>query len=189
MVADNEEETGQPDALVHTAPSFAGMWRYLKGRLGRPIPPHDDPTKLPVKFQPYFRVVVWDGEATDHRIDSCVSLICSNPDGYGEHSEVRPNGFYWESVYFHGLHDALENQSFRRWYDDGGEKILESGKIVLRESLYQKGKSPPLPNFNFFLHENIEKMTAQEIDAYRRVGEVPKHLRRRGRNKSKPEVG
>ncbi len=186
---DDANEPDQiPDALVHVAPSFAGMWRYLKGRLGRPRPLRHDPTKLPVRFQPRFRVVVWEGEAGDHRVSGCTPLVCAKPGEYGEHNEVRPNGFDWEGAYFPGLPDALENQAFRHWYEYDGQEILERGKIVLRDPQYRYNERPPLPAFNFFLHENIEKMTPQEILAYRRSGEIPKRLRRRGRNKPKPDA-
>ncbi|KKK61570.1 hypothetical protein LCGC14_3013010 [marine sediment metagenome] len=186
---DDVSEDQIPDALVHTAPSFAGMWRFLKGRLGRPTPPRLDATKLPVQFQPYFRVVVWDGAPDDHLTAECaLPPVCALPGEYGEHSEVRPDGFEWEGARFHSLFDALENQAFRRWYETGGQEILERGELTVRAPLYREDERPPLPTFNFFLHENMEKMTAQEIMAYRRTGEVPTRLRRRGRNKTKPEA-
>lgn len=181
----DEDSDQVPDALVRSVPSFAGMWRYLKGRLGRPAPPRRDPTKLPVQFQPRYRVVVWEGEPGDHIIGECETLVCSKPGKYGEHSETRPNGFDWEGAYFHGPHDAMENQSFRQWYESGGREILERGELVIRAPQYRDNERPPLPTFNFFLHEHIEQMTVKEIIAYRRSGEVPKRFRRRGRNKPK----
>lgn len=185
----SNEEDQVPDALVHTAPSFADMWRYIKGRLGRPNPPRYDPTKMPVQFQPRFRVTIWDGSPGDHLTAECAPPpVCSNPGEYGEHSEVRPDGFDWEGACFHGLFDAMENQAFRQWYESGGQEILERGELVIRAPQYRVGERPPLPPFNFFLHENMDKMTAQEIMAYRRSGEIPARLRRRGRNKPKPDA-
>lgn len=178
-----------PDEESHEAPmpptwsaTFAGLWRYVKGRLGRPMPPQYDPAQMPVAFQPRFRVVVWEGEATDHLSAECAVLLCSKPGRAGEHSEVRPDGFSWEGAYFPSTFEALENQAFRQWYESGGREIVERGDLVLHDPLYRDGESPPLPRFNFFLHENIEKMTASEVLAYRRSGEIPKRLRRRGRN-------
>lgn len=186
---DDDNESGMPDALVHVAPSFAGMWRYLRGRLGRPRPPRQDAAKTPVVFRPCFHVVVWDGLADDHRTTECAPPpVCSKPGEHGTHSEVRPDGFDWEGVHFHSLFDALENQAFCRWYETGGQEILERGELVVRPPQYDAGARPPLPPFNFFLHENVEKMTAQEIMAYRRTGDIPKRLRRRGRNKPKPDA-
>ena len=174
-MGDNDVEGDQlPDALIHTTPSFPGIWRYLKGRLGRPRPPRRDPTKLPVQFQPHFRVVVWEGSPDDHRTAECAPLVCAAFGKHGEHSEVRPDGFDWEGAHFHGLFDALENQAFQQWYKTGGQEVLERGELIVRAPQYQEGKQPPLPTFNFFLHENIEKMTAKEITAYRRTGDVPR---------------
>lgn len=182
-MADEPEESNQPDALVHTTPSFAGMWRFVKGRLGRPRPPQRDSAKALVMFQPQYRVVIWDGEPDDHITGECAPLVCAEPGKFGEHSEVRPNGFDWEGIHFHGLYDALENQAFHNWYESEGKEVLERGEIVLRSPQYADGKKVPLPRFNFFLHEHVEKMTAQEVMEYRRSGTVPKRLRRRGRNK------
>ncbi|KKL07337.1 hypothetical protein LCGC14_2587020, partial [marine sediment metagenome] len=112
----------------------------------------------------------------------------SNPGGYGHHSEVEPDGFDWEGTHFHSLFEARENQAFCQWYETGGEEVLKRGKMILRPVLYGTRERLPLPRFNFFLHENTEKMTAQEILAYNRTGEIPVRLRRRGRNKPKPEA-
>lgn len=186
-MADERDESRQPDALVHTRPSFGGMWRFLRGRPGRPTPPKRDPSKVLVTFQPRYRVVIWEGPSEDHITGKCAPLVCSNPDAWGEHSETRPDGFDWEGTHFHSLHDALENQAFQQWYEREGEDVLAQDAIVLRDPQYADGKKPPLPAFNFFIHEHIEEMTAKEIMDYRRNGTVPKHLRRRGRNKPKAE--
>ncbi len=165
---------------------FEGMWRYARGRAGRPKVPRHDPSKPPIVFQPHFRVMTWRGSADIHRTEKCGEPPkCSNPGIDGEHSETVPDGFTWEGVRFHGLFGALENQAFRQWYEAGGQQILERGDLVLRAPQYREDDLPPLPRFNFFLHENLGKMTPQEIIAYRQTGEVPKRLRRRGRNKPK----
>lgn len=186
-MGDDNDDDQRPDALVHFQPTFAGMWRYLKGRAGRPQPLRVDPTKLPVQFQPLYRVTVWSGSPDDHLTAECAPPpVCSQPGKYGEHSEIRPDGFIWEGAHFHGLFDALANQAFRQWYDGKGQEVLERGQLIVRDPQYREGELPPLPNFNFFLYENIAKMTAQEIIAYRQSGEIPKRLRRRGRSKAKP---
>lgn len=178
-----DDELQDTSMLPTFAATFAGLWRYIKGRLGRPMPPQRDPTKMPVAFQPRFRVVIWQGDPADHLSAECVVLLCSDPSKYGEHNEVRPDGFDWEGAHFPSLFEALENQAFRQWYETGGQEVLERNQLVLHDPLYRDNEQPPLPRFNFFLHENIEKMTASEVLAYRRVGEIPKRLRRRGRNK------
>lgn len=187
--AKGEDHALASDTLMPGAPSFAGMWRYLKGRLGRPRPPRHDAAKTLVQFQPCYRVKEWDGSPDDHRTAECVSVpACSSPGKYGRHSEVVPDGFNWEGVHFHSLFEAQENQAFHQWYELDGEEVLKRGKMVVRPALYGTRESLPLPRFNFFLHENIDKMTAQEILAYNRTGEIPSRLRRRGRNKPKPEA-
>ncbi len=188
-MADGAKEDTRADELFHPTPVFPGMWRYLKGRLGRPKPPQNDPIKVRVQFRPCFKVTAWNGSSDDHRTEECAPPSkCAEHGRYGQHSEVRPNGFDWEGTHFHGLFDALENQAFQKWYEEGGQEVLEEGKLIQREPQYREGKRPPLPTFNFFLHENIVKMTGAEILAYRRTGEVPKRLRRRGRNKPKSEA-
>ncbi len=183
----SDEELSDAPLTPRFAATFSGLWRYLKGRLGRPVPPQYDPTKMPVAFQPLFRVVVWQGDPADHlSADDCAVLLCSVPGEYGEHSEVRPNGFTWEGAYFPSMFEAMENQAFRQWYDDGGQEIVERGDLILHDPLYQDNEQPTLPRFNFFLHENIEKMTTAEVLAYRRRGDIPKRLRRRGRNRNEP---
>ncbi len=188
-MGDAKGEDQVVDSPLPTAVSFPGMWQYLKGRLGRPRPPRRDATKPPVMFQPCYRVKVWDGLPDEHRTAECSPPpICSNPDGHGQHGEVVPDGFDWEGTHFHSLFEAQENQAFRHWYEEDGEEIVKRGKLVARPPLYHARERLPIPRFNFFLHENIEKMTPQEIVAYRRTGEIPKRLRRRGRNKSKPDA-
>ena len=168
---------------------FENMWRYARGRLGRPKVPRRDPTKVPIVFQPWFRVVCWEGSADAHRTEKCAPPPkCSHPNSGGQHSETVPDGFSWEGTRFHGLFDAMENQAFRQWYEADGQEVLERGIIVLRAPQYREDDPAPLPRFNFFLHENIGKMTSQEIVAYKQTGEIPKRLRRRGRNKSKDET-
>ena len=184
-MAENEESK-QPDALVRTSPSFAGMWRYVTGRLGRPKPPQVDQAKARVEFKPCFRAVTWDGSADGHIMGKCTAF-CEKPTQHGVHSETRPDGFVWEGVRFHGLFDALENQAFKQWYALGGEETLEAGKLVVRAPQYTEGQKVPLPRFNFFLHENMSQMTAREITEYRRSGYVPTRLRRRGRGKPKAQ--
>jgi hypothetical protein len=169
-------------------PGFRNIWR----RFGGQKPPRHDPTKARVWFQPCFRVVGWDGNADLHTTEPCSPHHCSAPDGIGRHSEVRPDGFDWCGTHFSGLAEAKENQAFLLWYEDGifegeqtqpGKDVMAKGKLVLWPALYGAQEEPPLPRFNFFLHEHVDEMTPQEIRAYRATGEVPTRLRRRGRAK------
>jgi hypothetical protein len=105
---------------------------------------------------------------------------------------VREDGFDWCGRHFSCLEEAKENQAFVLWYEKGkfegeqgvsGKDVMAKGKMVLRPALYGADEEPPLPSYNFFLNEHIEEMTPQEIRDYQTRGEVPKRLRRRGRNK------
>lgn len=178
------QDTASETLIRHVAPAFAGMWRFMRGRIGRPSPPHRDPSKVMIIFQPHYRVVAWEGPESGHIVSACIPLRCeTDTKGNGHHNEARPDGFTWEGARFHGLHAALENQAFRQWYETGGKETVEREEMVLRPDQYARGAKPPLPAFNFFLHEHIMQMSSREIAEYRRVGTIPKRLRRRGRNK------
>lgn len=195
---DEDQEDNQPTGgrVPHAfaglmRPSFPGL-RNLWQRFGGRKPPRFDPTQQQVWFQPRFRVTTWTGTADLHTNEECILPHCDNPGGLGHHSEVRPDGFDWCGCHFSCLAEAQENQAFVAWYEKGefeeqsveiGKDVMAKGKMVLRPALYRADESPPLPQYNFFLHEHIEKMTRQEIMDYQTRGEVPKRLRRRGRNK------
>ena len=195
MAEEPEEDQQSDSSPIPTAianfirPSFPGL-RNLWRRFGGQKPPRHDPTKAQVLFRPCLRVTTWDGEADDHTEEPCILPHCNNPGGYGRHSEVRPDGFDWCGRHFSCLAEAKENQAFMAWYETGGfdggsgergKDVMEKGKMVLRPALYGAQEEPPLPRYNFFLHEHLDEMTLEEVRAYQRQGEVPKRLRRRGR--------
>ncbi len=182
-----------PSAIINLArPSFPGI-RNLWRRFGGRKPPRFDPTKHRVWYQPCFRVYSWCGPAEWHVTDDpCVVPHCDHPGKDGQHSEVRDDGFDWCGRHFSCLTEALENQAFTNWYEHGlfegeeverGKDIMKKGKMVLRPPLYGATEEPPLPKYNFFLHEHVDEMTQEEIQDYKTTGEVPKRFRRRGRNK------
>lgn len=192
MSDEEEQQSGGPipSAISNLVrPSFPGL-RNLWRRFGGQKPPRHDPTKARVWYQPCFRVYYWHGTADLHTTDPCALPHCDNPDGPGQHSEVREDGFDWCGRHFSCLGEAKENQAFTRWYEEGyfegeqgerGEDVMKRGKMVLRPALYGADEEPPLPLYNFFLNEHIGEMTPQEIRDYQTRGEVPKRLRRRGR--------
>ncbi len=181
-----------PSAIVNIMrPAFPGI-RNLWRRFGGRKPPRFDPTKHQVWFQPCFIEVNWTGTADLHTTDECILPHCDNPGGLGHHSEIRPDGFNWCGQHFSCLEEALENQAFTNWYEHGlfegeeverGKNIMKKGKMLLRPPLYGATEEPPLPKYNFFLHEHIDEMTPEEVRTYQTAGEVPKRFRRRGRNK------
>lgn len=196
MADEEEQQTGGaiPRAIAYimqpSFPGFRNVWRRFGGRK----PPRHDPSKARVWFRPCSIVVGWDGKADLHTTEPCAPRHCSNPNGIGRHSEARPDGFEWCGARFSCLAEAKENQAFLRWYEEGifegeqtqlGKDVIAKGKLVLRPALYGAQEEPPLPRFNFFLHEHVDEMTAQEIRAYYAVGEVPKRFRRRGRAKKR----
>ncbi len=193
---DKEERRGDgpiPSAVANlirpSFPGFRNIWR----RFGGQKPPRRDPNQAQVWYRPCFRVYAWDGTTDLHTTDDpCEAPHCSNPGGDGNHSEVRDDGFDWCGRHFSCLAEAQENQAFVLWYEDGmfegeqgtrGKDVMAKGKMVLRPALYGAQEEPPLPPYNFFLHEHIEEMTPQEIRDYQTSGEVPKRLRRRGRTR------
>jgi hypothetical protein len=168
MARDEEEQGGGPipsaisNIMRPSFPGFRNIWRRFGGRK----PPRHDPTKARVWFQPRYRIVRWDGEADLHTTEPCAPQHCSNPDGIGNHSETREGGFDWCGVYFPGLVEAKENQAFLLWYEEGifegeqtqpGKDVVAKGKMVLRPALYGAQEEPPLPRFNFFLHEHTDE--------------------------------
>ena len=190
-MADEEETPSSGSAIGLTRPSFPGFRNMFK-RLGGKKPPRYDPSKSRVWYSPCFRIVQWDGSAEEHTLDSCVEPHCDNPGDEGRHSGLREDGFDWCGRHFSSLVEGLENGAFKLWYEDGifegeeverGEEVMAKGKMVLRDALYDDENSPPLPPYNFYLHEHINEMTHKEILAYKKTGEVPKRLRRRGRTK------
>ncbi len=187
----DEEETPSGSAIGLTRPSFPGFRNMFK-RLGGKKPPRHDPSQSPVWYQPRFCIIHWDGAAEHHITDPCILPHCDNPGGDGHHSEVRNDGFDWCGVHFSSLVEGLENGAFKSWYEDGifegeeverGEEVMAKGKMVLRPPLYEDENSPPLPPYNFYLHEHVNEMTQKEILAWKKTGDVPKRLRRRGRTK------
>lgn len=194
---DEEEETPEggslPSAIVNIMrPAFPGL-RNLWRRFGGHKPPRFDPTQHRVWYQPRFRVYSWHGSADLHVTDTpCMLPHCAHPGEDGVHSEVRPDGFDWCGSHFSCVAEALKNQAFAAWYEHGlfegqevelGKDIVEKGKMILRPALYGTNEEPPLPPYNFFLHEHINEMLPHEIVTYKRSGEVPKRFRRRGRQK------
>ncbi len=173
-------------------PSFPGIRNFFR-RFGGRKPPRFDPTQHRVWYQPCFRVYQWRGAADLHVTDDpCVIPHCSHPDEFGQHSEVRDDGFDWCGSHFSCLTEGLENQAFTDWYEHGsfegqeverGKDIMKKGKMLLRPPLYGVNEEPPLPPYNFFLHEHQDEMLPHEIAEYKRSGEVPKRLRRRGRQR------
>ena len=196
MSDDEEKQSAGPIPSVIasiTRPAFPGL-RNLWRRFGGRKPPRFDPTKSQVWFRPCFRVCGWYGAADLHVTDPCAPPHCSKPNDLGQHSEVREDGFEWCGRHFSCLAEAIENQAFALWYEDGifegeqterGEDVIQKGKLVLRPALYGDDEEPPLPKYNFFLHEHLDEMTSQEIRDYQTAGEVPVRLRRRGRNRPK----
>ncbi len=197
---DDEGDSGQEGlipsaiaALVRPSfPGFAALWK----RFGRRKPPRFDPSRAEVFFCPVKRVAEWDGPADLHTTDECVLPFCDHPGEVGRHTEVRPHGFYWASVYFSCLAEAMTNTAFVHWYEEGflvsdgttgdkGKDVIKKDKLVLRDALYGINDEPPLPPYNFFLNEHLEEMTSGEINAFKKHGEVPKRLRRRGRARGK----
>lgn len=181
-MADADEPTG-PLAL-RMRPSFPGM-RQLWRRFGGRKPPRFDGTKSRIEYRPCFRVVEWYGLPTDTSDPHVCEdpPHCSVPGGQGRHSEVRPYGLDWGEVHFSCLEEALANQAFHEWYENGGGKaVVDKGKMTLYAPYYDDEGKPPLPEFNFFLHEHVHEMSAQEIRLYQREGFVPKRFRRRGRS-------
>ncbi len=192
---DDAEEGGGlgaiPSAIANLVrPSFPGYQAFMR-RFGRREPPRFDPAHSRVFYQPVANVTEWDGPASSHITEECVLPFCDNPGEEGHHSEVRPQGFYWCGVYFSCLEEGLANTAFTSWYEEGleqdgttgkpGKEVMKKGKLVLREALYGRDEEPPLPVYNFFLDAHRDEMTAKEITAYQKRGEVPKRLRRRGR--------
>ena len=187
----DEEETPSGSAIGLTRPSFPGFRNMFK-RLGGKKPPRHDPSQSPVWYQPRFCIIHWDGAAEHHITDPCILPHCDNPGGDGHHSEVRNDGFDWCGVHFSSLVEGLEHGACKSWYEDGifegeeverGEEVMAKGKMVLRPPLYEDENSPPLPPYNFYLHEHVNEMTQKEILAWKKTGDVPKRLRRRGRTK------
>lgn len=152
-------------------PWFPGMPLINKLR-GREVP-RRDPSKHPIQFQPLYKIVEWQGD--EH--EECTDL-CRPHDRV--HAERRDNGFVWEGVYFPTLVDALQNQAFRRWYEDEGKVVVDAGRPVARPAQYGEDDDPPRPPFGFRLEEHFHEMTNAEILEYRRTGFVPPRLRRRG---------
>ncbi len=196
--ADAEEE---PEGLIPSAiaalvrPSFPGLQALMR-RFGRRKAPRFDPTRAHVFFRPVMRVAEWDGPASLHTTDECVLPFCDHPGEVGRHTEVRPHGFYWCTVYFSCIEEAMANTAFVRWYEEGllvsddttgdkGKDVIKKGRLVLRDALYGINEEPPLPPYNFFLAEHLHEMTSGEINAFKKQGEVPKRLRRRGRARAK----
>ncbi len=186
-------ESGGPISTIGNiiSPAFPGI-RSLWRRFGGRKPPRYDPTKTRVWYRPCSRVYSWYGAADLHTTDPCILPHCDRPDETGRHSEVRPDGFEWCGRQFSCLVEALENQAFTRWYEEGwfegeevekGKDVMKKGKMVLRPPLYGADEEPPLPKYNFFLHEHLDEMTSLEIRVYKSTGEVPKRLRRRGRSR------
>jgi len=105
----------------------------------------------------------------------------------GVHSEARDDGFDWEGVYFRDLDEARRNEAFNVWYEDGGMEIMARGELVTRPPLYgtPSHPKPPLPRFNFEIHEHLHEMRPQEVVDYYAKGDIPIRLRRRGRAKDK----
>lgn len=196
---EEDEESGQgaiPTAIANLVrPSFPGFQAFWR-RFGRRKTPRFDPAHSRVFYQPVANVTNWDGPVSWHTTDECALPFCDHPGEEGHHSEVRPQGFYWCSVYFSCLEEGLFNTAFKRWYEDGyleqdgttgtpGKEVMKKGKLVLREALYGPDEEPPLPVYNFFLDEHMDEMTSGEITAYQKRGDVPKRLRRRGRARRK----
>ncbi len=196
--ADAEEE---PEGLIPSAiaalvrPSFPG-YQALMRRFGRRKTPRFDPARAHVFYRPVKRVAEWDGPASLHTTDECALPFCDHPDEVGRHTEVRPHGFYWCTVYFSCVEEAMANTAFVRWYEEGflvsdgttgtkGKDVIKKGRLVLRDAMYGINEEPPLPPYNFFLDEHMHEMTSGEINAFRKQGEVPKRLRRRGRARVK----
>lgn len=195
-----DEEDG-PEGLIPSAiaalvrPSFPG-YQALMRRFGRRKTPRFDPARAHVFYRPVKRVTEWDGPAELHTTDECVLPFCDHPGEVGRHTEVRPHGFYWGGVYFSCLEEGLANQAFVRWYEEGflvsdgstgkkGKDVMKKGKLVLRDPLYGVNEESPLPPYNFYLDEHLHEMTSGEINAFKKRGEVPKRLRRRGRGRAK----
>lgn len=190
MAADERSDL-ETDDQPSQAPRRRAWWpgAALFERWRNRLPPRFDPQRSRVIFQPINRLIRWDGYAKDHQTEACAFPRCrADSEGYGRHDEVRPEGFIWEDVYFHSLEDALGNQAFREWYENGGQEIVERRDIVMRPAQYQPHEAPPLPRYNFLIHEHLGEMTPEEIHAYYARGEIPVRLRRRGRSKAKPST-
>lgn len=194
---DEDEPEGMiPSAIAALVrPSFPGYQAFMR-RFGRRNRPRFDPSRAQVFYRPVSRVAEWDGPADQHTTDECVLPFCDHPGGVGRHTEVRPHGFYWGGAYFSCLAEAMTNTAFVRWYEDGylvsndttgmkGKDVIKKGKLVLHDALYGVNEEPPLPPYNFFLDDHLDEMTSGEINAFRKKGEVPKRLRRRGRARGK----
>lgn len=173
-----EEQTGPLDIVIQ--PSFPGL-RRLWGRFGTRKPPRWDGTKSRVEYRPCFRVVEWYGlPIEDHTCGD--PPHCSVPGKEGRHSEVRPDGLDWGGAHFSCFAEAMQNRAFQQWYENkGGKAVVDKGKMTLYPAYYDDEGKPPLPPYNFFLHEHIDDMSAQEVREYQRTGFVPKRFRRRGR--------
>ncbi len=197
--ADVEEE--EPEGLIPSAiaqlvrPSFPGLQALMR-RVGWRRTPRFDPARAHVFYRPVNRVAEWDGPAELHTTDECVLPFCDHPGEVGRHTEVRPHGFYWCTVYFSCIQEAMANTAFVRWYEEGllvsdgttgdkGKDVIKKGRLVLRDAMYGINEEPPLPPFNFFLADHQDEMTSGEIMAFKKQGEVPKRLRRRGRARRK----
>jgi len=180
-----EQETEQGLPAMNARPTFAGIrkvWRRLRGKV-----PHFDPVKTKIEFQPISKAVKWTGGADGHITEECgrfcqLNSSASTPD-WGQHSEIRPDGLFWGGTRFSSLELALENQAFAAWYENGGKEVVMAGKMVLTNPIYGEDEEPPLPPYNFFLHEHQNDMTPTEVRSYRAIGEVPKRFRKRGRNR------
>jgi len=180
---EREDEEERSEASTPGRFAFPGMGALDRWRGRRP--PRIDPNKPRMIYQPHFRVVTWQGSPDAHATASCEFPYCKvDAHGEGTHSEARPAGFSWEETYFPTLADALQNQAFATWYQNGGQEVMERGRMEVRDPQYFEGREPPLPRFNFLIAEHQHEMTETEIRAYFATGEVPKRLRRRGRAKS-----
>ncbi len=152
-----------------TSAWMPGM-KWVKKLVGNQVP-KKDPNKAAVMYRPIYTIVKWEGKSDGHTVQECACERISDT-GTGKHEERRPAGFYWENRHFNSLVEAENNQAFMEWYKDGGKEIMAEDKLVLRPLQYT-GDDPPRPRYGFYFHEHERNMSRNEIQDYRKTGEIP----------------
>jgi len=185
-----QEEQREADAPRDQSPpaAFSFPGSGILRRIFRNAPPRFDPVRSRLIYMPRARVVRWSGSLTGHVTEDCSFPHCrTDEEGMGNHSETRDDGFDWEGAYFRDLDEAMRNEGFKAWFEDGGMEIMARGEAVIRPPLYgtPSHPKPPLPRFNFVIAEHLHEMRPQEIVDYYAKGDIPVRLRRRGRAKDK----